>query len=285
MDERIKRVMFDKELKTELRSASYIGSVIATNLIIFICIAYYFGMVFGKMKTGYSNDYKLVLGLYNVMLLILYIIVLCVVPFIASNTLAKEYESKTIDLLLLSNMSTSDIIGIKIKKLFTVVVIYIVSSMPLLAVGFSVGGVTIVNILLYFVVAISSAMCYCCVGIYISAITKRVTVSALITCVIELISTLGIYMVFGFLYKTVDGVIKIKIHLGDLLIVNPLVSVFKVQSYIEGSGSVYRQLMNNLGVFGIVDMLWIPLSICIQVVVMIIMIRKVKKILYNRHYK
>ena len=74
MDERIKKVMFNKELKTELRSIRYIGSIIVSNLIIFLCIAYYFGMVLGKLKTGYSNDYRLVLGMYNVILLIHYII-------------------------------------------------------------------------------------------------------------------------------------------------------------------------------------------------------------------
>ena len=80
---------------------------IVSNIIIFICIAYYFGMVFGEMKTGYSNDYKLILGMYNVMLLIHYVIMLSVVPFIASNTLAKEYEHKKLNNFFLFTLRSS----------------------------------------------------------------------------------------------------------------------------------------------------------------------------------
>ena len=286
MDEKIKKCMFEKELKTEFRSIRYISSIIFVNAILFICIAYYYNLVFSKTNAGYSTDYKLILGMYNVLLLIEYILILCVIPFIATNTIAREYETKTIDLLLLTDMRTADIVNIKITKVLVSCVVLVVSTLPLLAIVFSVSSVNIISVLLFMLVTFSSILCYGCIGMYVATKTKKVTVSALITCVVELASTLGSYMIFGFVYKFLDGIFKGNIkHLGDLLITNPLISIFKIQSYVEGSSSTYRVLMNNLGVFRIVDILWVPLSVCVQVLVAIIMVIKIKKIMKRRHYK
>ena len=286
MNEKIKKYMFEKELKTEFRSIRYILSIIFVNIILFVCIAYYYNMVFSKTNAGYSTDYKLILGMYNVLLLIEYIIILCVIPFIATSTIGREYETKTIDLLLLTDMKTSDIINIKFKKLVVTGAVLVISTLPLLSIVFSVSEVNIINLLMFVIVILSSVMCYGSIGMYIATKTKKVTTSALITCVVELVSTLGSYVIIGSLFKMLDSIFKGNIkHLGDILLFNPLISIFKIQSYVEGSSSTYRMLMNDLGVFRIIDVLWIPLSVGVQLVVTIVVLSIIKNIMKRRHYK
>ena len=73
--------------------------------------------------------------------------------------------------------------------------------------------------------------------------------------------------------------------MGNILVTNPVFSIFKLQSYIEGNSSTYRTLMNNYGVLGIVDTLWIPISIGIQLAVAWYFILLAKRKMKKRHYK
>ena len=73
--------------------------------------------------------------------------------------------------------------------------------------------------------------------------------------------------------------------LGNTLVANPVFSVFKLQSDIEGNTSIYRTLMNNYGVLGFVDKLWIPISVTIQLVVAWYFIILAKRKMKKRHYK
>lgn len=294
MNKKIKETMFLKELRVEFRSKAYIASILLCNIIVYLCIAYYYNTIFSKASTGYSSDYKLVLGMYNTVLLIEYIIVLCTIPFTSGSSLAKEYESKTLDLLLLSSLSTADIIDIKIKKTLVTYSVMIVSTLPLLSVVFSVGVVNIFNLLLYALVVMSSVVCYTCIGIHISTRIKKKTLTALVLAVIELVTTLGTYVLCGVLYNIIDSICEkiTKLYsgaellfLGNILVTNPVFSIFKLQSYIEGNSSTYRTLMNNYGVLGIVDTLWLPISIGIQLVVAWYFVLLAKRKMKKRHYK
>ena len=245
MNENNKKLLFEKEIKTEIRSIRYIFSLIISNGILFICVLYYLNNVLGDSAGGYSSDYKLLLGMYNIMILLHYIMLLFVVPFVASNTLAKEYETNTMDLLLLTNLTTRDIIDIKIKKLLIVNAIYVFSSLPLFAVAFSVGAVSLFSIVSYMVFAMCSSMCYGCVGVYVSAKTQKVTLAALTTCVIELIASLGGYIIFGYVLNFIEDLFNVKIN----------------------------------------ELLWIPLGAFLQVLISFYIIKKIKQFMHHRHYK
>ncbi|MBE5935199.1 MAG: hypothetical protein E7262_05345 [Lachnospiraceae bacterium] len=294
MSEKDKKIMLFKELKIEIRRTWYIISFVLCNLIVFGCVAYYFNMIFRSESTGYSADYKAVLGMYNTVLLIEYIIILCVIPFTVGVTLAREYEAKTLDLLLISKFSTKDIIHTKLKMICIVYLMLIVSTLPYLCVVFSVGVINIFNIIVYVLVVMSSVICYSCIGMYISAKVKKVTLSALLLAVVELASTLGSYVLFGAIYNFADGINKSILdvysytkldHMGNLLVTNPVINIFKIQSYIEGNASIYRTLMNNYGVWGIIDALWIPISILFQLIVAWIMYNKTKRLMLKKHHK
>ncbi len=294
MNKKIKEMTFLKELRVEFRNKAYLASIIICNIVLFVCVAYYYNMIFSKASTGYSSDYKLVLGMYNTVLLIEYIIVLCTLPFTCGKSLAKEYESKTLDLLLLSKMSTSDIIDIKIKKTFVTYGVLIISTLPLLSIVFSVGVVNIFNLLIYAVVVMSSVICYTCIGMYIATKIRITTLTGLFLAVIELATTLGTYVLCGFVYNMIDSINKNTakfytstnlVFLGNILVVNPVFSIFKLQSDIEGNASMYRTLMNNYGVLGIVDKLWIPISIVIQLAVALYFTLLAKTKMKKRHYK
>lgn len=294
MNKKIKEIMFLKELKVEFRNKAYLASVIICNIILFLCIAYYYNTIFSKTSTGYSSDYKLVLGMYNTLLLIEYIIVLCTIPFTCGSSLAKEYELKTLDLLLLSNISTSDIINIKIKKTLVTYGVLVVSTLPLLSIVFSVGVVNVFNLLLYVIVVMSSVICYTCIGMFVATKIRKKTLTALILAVVEIVTTLGTYVLCGLVYNIIDGINEktAKLYtstnllfLGNILVANPVFSVFKLQSDIEGNTSIYRTLMNNYGVLGFVDKLWIPISVTIQLAVAWYFIILAKRKMKKRHYK
>ena len=294
MDKKIEKHLLQKEIKVAFRDKSIIGTMIGCNIIMFLWIVYNFTIIFDTNLSSYATEYKSVVGMYNILLMMGYVIFLMSVPFTTAVVLAKEYEEKTLDILLLTELNTSQIVNAKVKKIILIALIMVVSILPMLSVVFSVGAVSLIDLSLFVLIMLSSIICFSSVGLYLSVKTKKVFITSIVVCLVELIFTVGTYLMCGFIYRLVDGVNVVRDNvyiptqmkgMGNLLIINPAMSILKLQSYAQGSTSTYRVLMQNYGVLKILDIMWIPCSIVLQLVVAFLFVRLAKKEMRQRHLK
>lgn len=292
------KYMLKKDLKLEIRSVRVLVFIVILNVILAVSTAVAFYSIFSKDVVGYAVGYKSVLHMYNTSILVEYIVVLCIVPIIAGTSIAKEYETGTMELLLLTNIRTKDIVMSKINKVFYIHLFFVISTLPMLSVVFSVGTVSIFDILKYVLVISSSILFFGSIGLYFSTKKMKRNIAVLYTYIVEIVCTLGNYVVVAIIYNLVDKIsnsafysgaknavyhtTQIKI-LGDLLVTNPIFSIFRLQRDVEGATSSFSTILGDVGVSGIVVSLWIPISILLQVGAAIVIISKTKKIMKKRH--
>ena len=118
--------------------------------------------------------------------------------------------------------------------------------------------------------------------------------------IIEAVLVVGINFILKIIYNICDKVINKNFYqgvkgarynevqfenLGNMLLVNPLYDIYKLQSEIVGHTSSFDKTMNNYGVNPSVEKIWLFISICLKVIVGFIFVKITKKILYNRHNK
>ena len=300
MNKKMKLEHVFKDIIEELRSFKVVAIIFITNVLLLVSVASIFYSVINSNKNGYATNYKAVLYMYNNLIFMEFVIILVIIPLIAGFTYAREYENGTLELLLLTKVKTSDILVSKIIKCLLFSIFLVITSLPMFCVVFSVGGVTLWDIIKFFIVVVSTSLLFGSIGMYFSTKYKNASKAILYTYITEAILSFGTTLLFNIIYNICDKIKnrafysgttgaeydKIQFSfLGNLLLSNPLFNLYKLQSDIVGNTSKFDTTMNNFGINAVIDKMWIFISVSIQIVVIIFVINKTKKILFNRHHK
>ena len=188
-------------------------------------------------------------------------------------------------------------------KIFRVIafnMFLVITTLPMLCVVFSVGGVGIFDILKYVIIIFSTTLIFGSIGVYFSVKFEDSIKAVMASFLVELIATIGIQALLNVIYMLVDRIKNIDFYsgvgdaaynklqfsnLGTFLIANPIYDVFKLQSDIVGSSSSYDVPMNDFGVHPVLDKIWIFVSVTIYIIVAVIVINKTKKLLLRKYGK
>lgn len=300
MERKTKLQLLRKEIVEEIRSIKAMLIVFLLNIVLLLCVATMFYSVMNATANGYTSNYKAVLYMYNNLIFIEFIVILIVIPLIAGAAYAKEFEKGTLELLLLTNIRTEDILTAKITRIVSFNMFLVMTTLPILSVVFSVGGVGIFDLLKYVIVVFTTTLFFGSIGVYLSVKFADSIKAVIATYIIELAGTIGIQAILNLIYMIADRLKNMDFYsrtadaaynkvqfnnMGTFLIANPVYDVFKLQSDIVGSASSYDITMNNLGVNPIIDKIWLFVSIIIYVGVSIFIINKTKKLLFIKHGK
>lgn len=300
MGKKLRIELILKDVIEELRSFKTVIIIFLTNIVLLVSVASIFYSVMNSNQNGYATNYKAVLYMYNNLILMEFIAILIITPIIAGASYAKEYNQGTMELLLLSKLRSIDILISKIVKSVIINVILVVISFPFLCVVFSVGGVTLWDLMKYFIVIVSTTMFFGSIGIYFSVKYKSTNKAILFTYIVEGITSFGIQAILNIIYFLCDKIKnrayysgkvgaeydKIQFDsLGNLLLGSPFFNLYKLKSDIVGNTSRFDTTMNNFGVNPVIDNIWLFISICLQMIIVFFVIKKTKNIMYHRHLK
>jgi len=229
----------------------------------------------GKVNYDYSNLIYLfpVLGCIECGILSL------VVPIITSGSISGEREKQTLDIMLTTPMKPFSIAVGKLESAMVVVMMYMISNIPMLAISFVLGGLSwwallgLIGMMFYLGIYVGS------VGIFCSSVVKKsvaatiltisigigiITVTAVIFGIWNGIGTyLGI-MAYGTNYDYEMGASLI------MLMLNPYAPFFDFMVRIMSSYSVYAMWdavgNGNILLKGIYHA-WIPISMILNMVI------------------
>ena len=300
MGKKIRLELMKKDIIEEIRSFRTAAIIFLTNIVLLVSVASIFYSVINSKQNGYATNYKAVLYMYNNLILMEFVAILIITPIIAGASYAKEYNQGTMELLLLSKLRTMDILISKIVKSIILNLFLVITSLPFLCVVFSVGGVTLWDLIKFFIVIIATTMFFGSIGIYFSVKLKNINRAIMFTYIVEGVTTFGMQAIINVIYIICDKVKnrayysgkvgaeydKIQFDaLGNLLLGSPIFNLFKLQSDIVGNTSKFDTTMNNFGVNPVIDKIWLFLSITLQLIVVFFIVKKTKNIMYNRHLK
>ncbi len=277
--------VYKRELKQTARMKKTLVMLLVYNLLLACFGLLVFYLMFDRDgRISNRVEYSGILTLYTVMSILEFGMVLLIVPAVTAGAVAGEREKQTLDLLLSTKVSPLQIVIGKLAASISMVILLAVSSFPVLAIVFSIGGITLFDMANFLIFIIVTAIYIGSFGIFFSVCCKRVTVatvcsySAMIVLVIllpillyavefaEVFREIG-YTSFTALSKCISGKRAL------LLLFNPPVSFISVIKNQAGrGGNVMASIGSEGGVFYFLSNHWDIVSLLCQLLVAIVLI-------------
>lgn len=182
------------ESKIAVRSIKFTLMIFAYIAVLSIAVMIYYSSVNEAIFSNglYLESSKL---FYVVMAIGQAILLLFIVPALSSTAICSEREKQTLDILLSSKLTPLQIIIGKVSASSLRVIILIISTMPLYAIGALIGVVKISNILSLIVFFIVNTIFVSSIGVFISTCAKTSKVSTTLSYAVVLAIYMGIIVI------------------------------------------------------------------------------------------
>lgn len=182
------------ESKISVRSIKFTLMIFAYIAALSVAVMIYYSSVNEAIFSNglYLESSKL---FYVVMAIGQAILLLFIVPALSSTAICSEREKQTLDILLSSKLTPLQIIIGKVSASSLRVIILIISTMPLYAIGALIGVVKISNILSLIVFFIVNTIFVSSIGVFISTCAKTSKVSTTLSYAVVLAIYMGIIVI------------------------------------------------------------------------------------------
>ena len=173
-----------KELRLGSRSIKlplavmFYDLVLAVIAVIAIFIAAY--------ANGSGTDYTGFLVIYQVIGWTQLGITLLIVPILTAGTISGEREKQTLEIMLTTPKKPLSIIWGKLLSALSNYMLFIISSIPIMAIAFILGGLNWFALLGYIVMMLVVVIYVGSVGVFCSSCFKKTIVSIVMTFLIEI---------------------------------------------------------------------------------------------------
>lgn len=279
--------VYKKELKISVRTIRMSLIIFAYNAVLALISLLAFHFTFLGDYSG-AIQYSNVLSIYLLIACVQFGLVLFVIPAFTSSAISGERERQTLEILLTTTMKPYQIIVGKLASSISETLLLVISSIPVLSIIFTVGGVEIKDILVLFFVTGITAIFIGSIGIFFSTVFKK-TVPATIftygTLIILLFGTIIIaYVIRMVSVSAYDTQYYASGATGDympptltglpyIFLVNPAVTMV---SLVSGQFGDATYLERFLAVFGDVEKHvlnhWFGISIMIQLILAVFLL-------------
>ena len=182
------------ESKISVRSIKFTLMIFAYIAVLSVAVMIYYSSVNEAIFSNglYLESSKL---FYVVMALGQAILLLFIVPALSSTAICSEREKQTLDILLSSKLTPFQIIIGKVSASSLRVIMLIISTMPLYAIGAIIGVVKISNILSLIVFFIVNTIFVSSIGVFVSTYIKTSKVSTALSYALVLFIYIGIIVI------------------------------------------------------------------------------------------
>ena len=235
--------IYEREHRVSTRSWRLATAILVFN---FIVAGFTFiemnGVVDYARKTS-NIDYTSFLQIFKIVVFVPVVLLIFVGPSFISGTISDERHRGTLEILLTTKMTAKSIVVGKFLSLLVSIMIILVSQLPITAILFLYGGITLgdivkltLNFFVFVVLLIS-------MGIFCSSISRKTSIATALLYLSVLIlffGTLVLYFLaansFNMNDKNFFSMIFIKVS-KFILLFNPLVSMDFLLSKIMGEDS------------------------------------------------
>lgn len=281
--------VFSREMKVGSRSVRLPVIILLFNGILSLVTLLNMYSALAQVRTTAVIQYSSFMDMYEFVTTIEFVLLMFIVPAVTAASISGERERQTLDLMLTTQMTASQVVMGKLMSALSTLLLLIVSSFPAVAMVFVYGGITWTD-------AFSLLLCYVTVaffagslGLCFSAVFKRSTISTVVTYGVLVAVVAGTYFINKFCLSMSQmritntaaafgfGENAVKASSGGafyLLLLNPAATFLAI---INGQAGGSAPLTKLKGYFGItannfITDHWIVISILIQLVLAFLMI-------------
>ena len=273
--------VYKKELMIGMRSMKTALTLLGYNGLLALIGLITLYVVYENARYG-GLDNSDILGMYTVLVVMEFGLILFVIPAYTASAIAGERERQTLEILLTTTMKPIQIILGKLLSSISTVLLLVFSSLPVLSLVFSVGGVSMGDVAEYVVLIVVTAIYAGSFGLLFSALFKKTTISTVMTYAILLIlgaGTVALLLIIYFLLQmhyqnlfhsgAISGYITPDLGYGVcLLLINPALSIMSLLFGQFSSMGVFSDVIGELGtVPTFLTDHWFGISMIVQLMV------------------
>lgn len=258
--------VYVKELKQSVRSVKFPVSV-ALYCFSLAMIGIFTLVSFSALGNPAYSSYSIrqaFIMLSSLLFGLEFALIVFVVPAITGGLISGERDHGTLDMLLATALSPFRIISGKLFAAISKLILYVVSSLPVLALVFTIGGSSIGGLGRYILLIITVSVYIGSFGILMSVVFRKTNTSIAAAYLVVMFLVLGTAFI-AFISSTFSEKEYLRDALKLLLLFNPietLLSLFDTQAGLSEITSIYFRLSDNTG---IVTENWFETSIAVQI--------------------
>ncbi|MGN0158593.1 MAG: ABC transporter permease [Brotaphodocola sp.] len=184
-------------------------------------------------------QYGSFMDLYLFVSVLEFVMLIFIMPAISAGSISGERERQTLDLMLTTQMTPTDIVVGKLMSSLSTMFLLIVSSFPIIAMVFVYGGVTMKDLIVLMLCFMVAGLFVGSLGLCCSALFKKSTLSTVVT-----------YAIMGFIVFGTFGINWFMQYVNEAGAHKYMSAVSQTSSVLMTSGSwQYLMLLNPAGTF------------------------------------
>ncbi len=193
-----------RDVRVQSRSMKICWGVFAYELI--LAFVFFVAMMVIEQGNRYStnNIYSALVWLYPVLAVTQLIILGIVVPVRTASSISGEKERQTFDIMMTTGMTPFSIILGKVMTAVVQSMFFVVASMPVMALCFVIGGMSISYLFWFLGVALLVSVFSASIGILCSSLCKRSISAVIMSYVFYIVFFVGTAAPF-FIYAIVEA--------------------------------------------------------------------------------
>ncbi len=268
-----------KEIMVGSRSIKMSIAVMVINMLLAgIVLLFLSSNSVSQVMTGY--DYSVINVLYVLLGCAECTLISIIVPIITSGSISGERERQTLDIMLTTPVSPLSIAVGKLGSALLVVMMYMITSIPIMAISFVLGGMSwwslfgLFGMFLYLSIYVGS------VGVFSSSLVKKSVMSTIITIAIGFTIITVTFVIFAIaislesyrnevLYKgqkfNIGAIPMIMLFNPYSPIVDFFIRTVSDSSLLKVIESSSQQKISK--VYVVIYQLWIPISIILNLLI------------------
>ena len=261
--------VYTKELKQSVRNIKfpitvglYCFTIAVIGLFTLVAISAYGYPVYSAytIKQDIITFYSVLFGLE-------FGLVIFVVPAITGGTISGERDHGTLDLLLATTLGPYRIIMGKLISVVSKLLIYVISSLPILALVFTMGGAGLADLLRYMLLILLTSLYIGSFGVFMSVIFKKTSTAMAVTYVWIMFIALG--TIFVTLMSTAVRPADNN-ALNPVFLLNPIITLFALLDAQIGLPELIGNYVKFENSTSFIMENWLMLSISVQFVITVI---------------
>ena len=230
-----------KEIKVGSRSVKYVILLLLYNVI--LSIAALFIMVSVNSSYYYTGTIEVrnYMDLFKDACWIQFFMIVILVPVITAPQIAGERERQTLDMLLTTPLTKKSIITGKVISSTGIIMLFVISSVPILSLMLTYGGVNWIYLLVTVVVLFVHCLMFGNISIFSSVVTKKTVPAIVLSYVLEAMMLvtpavlLFIKNMLSHLYETTQLDMGWMDYLNFILLPNPIIGFYRYMENLCGS--------------------------------------------------
>lgn len=164
--------VYGKELKTSVRSFRFALMVMIYNALLTAIALLGFEVVFNVNWNGIL-DFSGATKVYFLLICLEITMILFIIPANTAGSIAGEREKQTLEILLTTVLKPGQIIFGKLLSSISITVLLVISSLPVISIVFTIGGIGLSELMQFILVALVTAVFVGSIGILSSCLFRR----------------------------------------------------------------------------------------------------------------